>query len=73
MEDLILDDLLDMVDDLRDSFGNTVDYDHVDETTKTFYVCRTSDFDLTELDEMREYLKEDAPMYRVGSILRHTL
>ena len=73
MLDYMLDDLLDMIDELRAHYGNIVDFDHVDETTKTFFVCRTHDFDPDELYEMREYLEEENSVYRIGSILRQSL
>lgn len=73
MEDIHVDDLLDMVDDLREDYGDVVDFDHIDETTKTFFVCRTSQFDPEDLAELREYVQDECPPYRIGSILRKSL
>jgi len=73
MEDYMLDDLLDMIDDLRAHYGNIVDFDHVDETTKTLFVCRTPEFNPDELYDLREYLEEANSVYRIGSILRQSL
>ena len=69
----VLDEVLDYIDDIRADLGDVVDFDHVDETTKTVFVCRTKTMSLDELEELRDLLRREAPQYRVGSIVRHQL